>query len=54
MREITGDEVEGACAAFLIAHEGCGGAVEFGKLADTLICHCAIHDETLTYRVRDS
>lgn len=51
MSEIQEEEVEGRCAAFLIAHEGCGDAVEFGRLADNLICYCAHHDETLTYLV---
>jgi hypothetical protein len=52
MREISEEEVKGACAAFVIAHPDCGDDVEFGRLADNLVCHCALHEETLTYRVR--
>ncbi len=52
MREISEEEVEGACAAFVIAHPDCSDAVEFGRLADNLVCYCALHDETLTYRVQ--
>lgn len=51
MKEITEDQVDGAMAAFLVAHEDCGEAVEFGRLADNLVCFCALHDETLTYQV---
>lgn len=55
MREITEEEVDGAMAAFVMAHEGCGkDSVEFGRLADNLVCYCALHDEALTYRVHPS
>ena len=51
-REITPEQVQATCAAFLIAHEGCGDAVEFGRFTGTLVCHCAVCGETITYRVR--
>jgi hypothetical protein len=53
LRKISEEEVDGAIAAFVMAHEGCGEAVEFGRLADNLVCYCASHDETVTYVVRD-
>jgi hypothetical protein len=51
MREIAEEGVEGAAAAFIMAHPDCGDDIEIGRVADCLVCHCAHHDETLTYRV---
>ncbi len=54
LRKITEDEVEGAAGAFIMAHPDCGDDIEIGRVADVLVCHCARHDETLTYAVQHS
>lgn len=38
-------------AAFLITHEDHRETVEFGQLANTLLCYCGVCNETLTYRI---
>lgn len=52
-REITEEQVDLASAAFLMAHEGCGDAVEFAWLAGTLVCYCGRCDELRTYMIVD-
>lgn len=48
---ITEEEVCLACAAFLIAHEGCGEDVELAKLADILVCYCDLCNDMRTFCV---
>ncbi len=50
-RRITEEEVLLACAAFLMAHEGCGEDVELAKLADTLVCYCDRCNDLRTFVV---
>jgi hypothetical protein len=48
---ITEEEVPLACAAFLIAHEGCGEEVELAKLSDTLVCYCDLCNDLRTFLI---
>lgn len=48
-RRITEEEVPLACAAFVMAHEGCGEDVELAKLADTLVCYCDLCNDLRTF-----
>ncbi len=50
-RRITKGEVPLACAAFLVAHEGCGEDVELAELADTLVCYCDRCNDLRTFVV---
>lgn len=50
-RRITEGEVPLACAAFLMAHIGCGEDVELAKLADTLLCYCNRCNDLRTFFV---
>jgi hypothetical protein len=50
-RRITEEAVYLACAAFLIAHEGCREGVELAKLADTLVCYCDLCNDMRRFRV---
>ena len=48
---IAEGEVPLACAAFLMAHEGCGEDVELARLADTLVCYCRLCNDLRTFVV---
>ena len=46
---ISRDEVPAVLAAFLLAHPDCPDAVEFTRLADTLVCFCEVCGDLRTY-----
>lgn len=50
-RRITEEEVPLACAAFLMAHEGCAEDVELAELTNTIVCYCDRCDDLLTFVV---
>lgn len=52
-RIISEDESFGASAAFVLAHPGCGDAVQIDRGEWSLVCWCECCKDLRTYQVSD-